>query len=108
EGALHIYQRIASSMPLSSGFEDVLFRCAVVMRYMATLERAPRNSLLESALEHLDLIMQEQALRKGFFAESAALLYADVCMALAERSAVAKGWAKASYQEVFDNRKAQG
>lgn len=25
-------------MPLSSGFEDVLFRCAVVMRYMATLE----------------------------------------------------------------------
>lgn len=38
EGALHIYQRIASSMPLSSGFADVLFRCAVVMRYMATLE----------------------------------------------------------------------
>ncbi|CBJ48511.1 hypothetical protein Esi_0025_0033 [Ectocarpus siliculosus] len=108
EGALHIYQRIASSMPLSSGFEGVLFRCAVVMRYMATLERAPRNGLLESALEHLDLIMQEQALRKGFFAESAALLYADVCMALAEGSAVAKGWAKASYQEVFDNRKAQG
>lgn len=44
--------------------------------------------------------MQEQALRKGFFAESAALLYADVCMALTEESAVAKGWAKASYQEV--------
>ncbi|CAM9269484.1 unnamed protein product [Ectocarpus sp. 4 AP-2014] len=108
EGALHIYQRIARSMPLSSGFEDVLFRCAVVMRYMATLERAPRTSLLESALEHLDLIMQEQALRKGFFAESAALLYADVCMALAEGSAVAKGWAKASYQEVFDNRKVEG
>ncbi|CAM9357249.1 unnamed protein product, partial [Ectocarpus sp. 12 AP-2014] len=108
EGALHIYQRIASSMPFSSGFEDVLFRCAVVMRYMATLERAPRTSLLESALEHLDLIMQEQALRKGFFAESAALLYADVCMALAEGSAVAKGWAKASYQEVFDNRKVEG
>ncbi|CAM9467775.1 unnamed protein product [Ectocarpus fasciculatus] len=108
EGALHIYQRIASSMPLSSGFEDVLFRCAVVMRYMATLERAPRSSLLESALEHLDLIMQEQALRKGFFAESVGLLYADVCMALAEASAVAKGWAKASYQEVFDNRKARG
>lgn len=38
EGALYIYQRIASSMPLSSGFEDVLFRCAVVMRYMSTLE----------------------------------------------------------------------
>lgn len=38
EGALYIYQRIASSMPLSSGFEDALFRCAVVMRYMSTLE----------------------------------------------------------------------
>lgn len=38
EGALHIYQRIASSMPLLGGFEDVLFRCAVVMRYMSTLE----------------------------------------------------------------------
>lgn len=38
EGALSIYQRIASSMPLSKGFEDVLFRCAVVMRYMASLE----------------------------------------------------------------------
>lgn len=38
EGALHIYQRLGSSMPLSSGFEDVLFRCAVVMRYMSTLE----------------------------------------------------------------------
>lgn len=38
EGALYIYQRIASSMPLSSGFEDVLFRCAAVMRYMSTLE----------------------------------------------------------------------
>lgn len=47
EGALYIYQRIASSMPLSSGFEDVLFRCAVVMRYMSTLE-VSQSSLLPS------------------------------------------------------------
>ena len=38
EGALSIYQRIASSMAPSPGFENVLFRCAVVMRYMASLE----------------------------------------------------------------------
>ena len=38
EGALSIYQRIASIMSPSPGFEDVLFRCAVVMRYMASLE----------------------------------------------------------------------
>lgn len=38
EGALSIYQRIASSMAPSAGFENVLFRCAVVMRYMASLE----------------------------------------------------------------------
>lgn len=37
EGALSIYQHIASSMPFVAGFEDALFRCAVVMRYMASL-----------------------------------------------------------------------
>jgi len=189
EGALYIYQRIGSSMPTSSGFEYVLFRCAVVMRYMSTLEvckrsvdkrrshpvlprrsgnrcwqrkkawanlelryrvdhnapckgpghvridpnycppvlnavaspktwlvpacflpaanssfrqRAPRESLLQSALEHLDLIIQEQTLRKGYAAESAALLFADVCMSLAEGSKVAEGWAKTSYKEVWN------
>lgn len=63
-------------------------------------QRAPRESLLQSALEHLDLIIQEQTLRKGYAAESAALLFADVCMSLAEGSKVAEGWAKTSYQEV--------
>ena len=38
EGALRIYQQIASCMPFVRGFEDVLFRCAVVMRYMASLQ----------------------------------------------------------------------
>ncbi|CAM9719035.1 unnamed protein product, partial [Scytosiphon promiscuus] len=108
EGALHIYQRIASSMPLSSGFADVLFRCAVVMRYMSILEGAPRNSLLHSAQEHLDLIMQDQTSRLGSPAESVALLYADVCMSLAEGSEAAREWAKASYQEVFNKRKSGG
>eukprot|EP00752_Nemacystus_decipiens_P005087 g4616.t1 len=108
EGALYIYQRIASSMPLSTGFEDVLFRCAVVMRYMSTLERAPRESLLQSALEHLDLILQEQTVRKGHSVQVAWLLYADVCMSLGESSAVAKAWAKGAYQEVFHNRQKRG
>lgn len=48
EGALSIYQRIASSMAPSPGFEDVLFRCAVVMRYMASLE--VRNMFLRCAV----------------------------------------------------------
>lgn len=38
EGALSIYERIASSMTASAGFENVLFRCAVVLRYMSSLQ----------------------------------------------------------------------
>ncbi|CAN0450255.1 unnamed protein product, partial [Discosporangium mesarthrocarpum] len=37
EGALAIYERIAGAMPFSRGFQDILFRCAVVMRYLASL-----------------------------------------------------------------------
>lgn len=58
EGALYIYQRISSSMPLSSGFEDVLFRCAVVMRYMSTLEVIPPRvptTLRKSLLTRTDV-----------------------------------------------------
>lgn len=37
EGALFIYQHIAGSTPSVAGFEDVLFRSAVLMRYMSSL-----------------------------------------------------------------------
>lgn len=83
-----------------------LFTCAVrnatfrCLLQLCCRQGAPRDSLLRSAQEHLDLIKQEQMSRKGYPAESAELLYADVCMSLAEGSVVAKGWARDSYREV--------
>lgn len=70
------------------------------------LQRSPQERLLQSALEHLDLVMQEQTLRRGSPTESASLLYADVCIALAETSAVARRWAASSYQEVYRRSRA--
>ena len=46
-------------------------------------------------------------MRKGYSVQTAWLLYADVCMALGERSAVAKAWAKGAYQEVMFGNKVQ-
>ncbi|CAM9284637.1 unnamed protein product, partial [Laminaria digitata] len=108
EGALSIYQRIASSMAPSPGFEDVLFRCAVVMRYMASLENSPRERLLHSAMEHLSLAIQGQTTRQSRPADSAMLFYADVCMLLAEGSEEARKWAGTSYHEVFEHRTERG
>lgn len=79
------------------------FRCRCSLSRRLAFDcnkRAPRESLLQSALEHLDLILQEQAMRKGYSAQTAWLLYADVCLSLGEASAVAKSWAKGAYQEV--------
>lgn len=47
-------------------------------------------------------------MRRGRSAQTALLLYADVCMSLGEGSTVAKDWAKSAYQEVrlgFKNTK---
>lgn len=106
EGALSIFMRIASSMPFSRGFEIVLFRCAVVMRYIASLEGVQPEMLLVSAREHLDLAMQGQTNRNGAPNESTSLLYADVCYA--EGSVAANKLASISYQHIFDDRKRRG
>ena len=63
-------------------------------------QNSPRKSLLHSAMEHLNLAIQGQT-RQSRPAESATLLYADVCMLLAEWSEEAKKWAGTSYHEVM-------
>lgn len=74
---------------------------AIFSRYLLhACQGSPRDALLHSALDHLDLAIREQTLRRGSPAESATLLYAEVCMALGEGLAVARRWAGASYREV--------
>ena len=51
-------------------------------------------------MEHLNLALQGQTTRHSRPAESATLLYADVCMLLAEESEEARKWAETSYHEV--------
>ena len=69
--------------------------------YFGALEQdSPRERLLHSAMEHLNLAIQGQTSRQSRPAESSTLLYADVCMLLAEGSEEARKWAGTSYDEV--------